>query len=255
MKIKKVRKQGLKYKIVLENNDTITTYDEVILENNILYKKDIDLNLLNIILEQNKYYDVYYKVLKYVKIKFRSEFDVRKYIDKFELSIYDKEKIFLKLKGNRLVDDRMFVKAFIHDRVALSSDGLYKIKNDLLKEKIDLNIIDEEMDNIDKKELEQKLEKLVIKKINSNTKYTNSILKQKLLNYFINLGYEKNAILFMFEKNKGSNRVSNKDLFIKEYNKLYNKYKSKYGEYELKNFIRQKLYQKGFSSDEINNIN
>ena len=58
MKIKKVRKQGTKYKIILENNDVITTYDEVIIKNNILYKKEINLDLLNRILEENKYYEI-----------------------------------------------------------------------------------------------------------------------------------------------------------------------------------------------------
>ena len=248
MKIKKIRKQGTKYKIILENNDVITTYDEVIIKNNILYKKDINLDLLKNILEENKYYDVYNKIVKYIKIKLRSEYDIKRELSKYDI---DDEKIIGELKNSNLINDNLFTKSFIHDKILFSSDGPNKIKSLLLKEKIDLNIIEDEIYNLDKKVVLDKLEKLIIKKINSNTKYTNGILKTKLLNYFINLGYDKSDILYLFEKNKGNGKVNNKDLLENEYNKLYNKYKNKYDDYKLKQVIRQKLYQKGFSSDEI----
>lgn len=254
MKIKKIKKQGTKYKIILENNEIITTYDEIILNNNILYKKEIDTKLLNIILEENKYFEAYNKVLKYINIKLRSKYNIRNYIDKLDISSSLKNDIFNKIIDNKLVDDNIYVKAYIHDRLTLSSDGPNKIKNELLKEKIDLNIILSELENIDSEIVKNKLEKIVIKKINSNTKYTYGALKTKLLGYFINLGYDKSDILYFLEKNKNNNKVSTKDLLNKEYNKLYTKYKNKYEEYQLKQIIRQKLYQKGFNSDEINNV-
>ena len=39
MKIKTIKKNGKKYKIELEDGNTITTYDDLILKYNILYKK------------------------------------------------------------------------------------------------------------------------------------------------------------------------------------------------------------------------
>ena len=42
MKIEKIKKSGRKYKIVLENKDTITTYDDVIINNGLLYNKNIN---------------------------------------------------------------------------------------------------------------------------------------------------------------------------------------------------------------------
>ena len=48
MKIEKIKKlSNGKYKIELDNKEKITTYDEVILEENILYKKEIDNELIN----------------------------------------------------------------------------------------------------------------------------------------------------------------------------------------------------------------
>ena len=93
---------------------------------------------------------------------------------------------------------------------------------------------------------------MIIKKINANTKYTNNILKTKLLNHFINLGYEKNEILYLIEKNKSKNKINDKDNLEKEYKKIYEKYKNKYDEYKLKQIIKQKLYQKGYNIEQIN---
>ncbi|MCI9585330.1 MAG: hypothetical protein HFH45_01685, partial [Bacilli bacterium] len=47
MKIEKIKKTGSKYKITLDNGEVINTYDDVILENNLLYDKNIDSDLFN----------------------------------------------------------------------------------------------------------------------------------------------------------------------------------------------------------------
>ena len=67
MKIEKIKKlSNNKYKLVFVDNDSLTLYEDVILDNNILFKKDIDDELLNKLIVDNKYYEVYNKVLKFV---------------------------------------------------------------------------------------------------------------------------------------------------------------------------------------------
>ena len=66
MKILGIKKQNNKYKIKLEDNITIETYDEVIIKNNILYKKEIDEELKNKIEEENKYYETYNEIVKLI---------------------------------------------------------------------------------------------------------------------------------------------------------------------------------------------
>ena len=77
------------------------------------------------------------------------------------------------------------------------------------------------------------------------------MIKQKLINYFTNKGYERQMIIEIID----NNQTTNNKIIKKEYDKLYNKLQNKYNEYELEKIIKQKLYQKGFSIDEINNIN
>ena len=248
MKILGIKKQNNKYKIKLEGNETIETYDDIIIKNNILYKKEIDEELKRKIEEENKYYDTYNEIVKLINKKLRSEKEIKEIMNKKEIK--DKEKMIQQLKKSNLINDELYTKAYIHDKISFSNDGINKIRNELIKQQIDENIIEKELDKIDRGEQNKKLEKLINKKIKANTKYSEKIMKQKINNYFINLGYDKEDIYNILN----NNTINNDEIIKKEYNKLINKYKTKYEDEKLKYIIKQKLYQKGFNIEDINNI-
>lgn len=248
MKILGIKKQNNKYKIKLEENITIETYDEVIIKNNILYKKEIDEELKNKIEEENKYYETYNEIVKLINKKLRSEKEIKEYMNKKEVK--NQEKIIKKLKDSNLINDELYAKAFIHDRISFSNDGINKIKTELIKQGIEENIIENELNKIDREDQKEKLKKLIMKKLNTNTKYSDKIMKQKITNYFITLGYNKDDINEILEQQN----TNNNEIIKKEYNKLINKYKTKYEGEKLKYTIKQKLYQKGFNIEEINEI-
>lgn len=249
MKIEKIKKCGKKYKIILDNNDTITTYDDVIINKGLLYNKQINAESLNQINKETSYYDIYYKCVNYITKKLRSEKEIYEYIDSFDVSDIDKNNAIEKLKEIGLINDLNYVKAFIYDKLNLSLDGPDKIKKNLLEHDISFEMIEEELNKIDKNIIKNKIEKLVNKKV-KNTKYTGYVLKQKVINDLINLGYNKSDIIEVYD----SINISYDNLLKKEYDKLYKKLSLKYSGNELNNKIKTKLYQKGFSFDEINNV-
>lgn len=246
MKIIKIKKEKQKYNIELEDKTVITTYDDIIIKNNILYKKElIEEDIKNIEIE-NEYYDEYNKILKYINKKIRSEFEIKKYMEK--QSIKNQEKILKNLKKQNIINDKNYVKAYIHDKIFLSQYGPNKIKQELIKQNINENIINEELENIEKQDLSNKLEKLIKKKLNN--KNSEKLQKQKIINTFMNLGYEKQEILEIFEKNYKKNDETIKN----DYNKIYDKLKNKTEGEQLQFKIKQKLYQKGYTIEEINEI-
>ena len=248
MQINKIVKmKDNKYKIIVDG-ESIVTYDNVILENDLLYKKSIDNNLYKKILIDTSYYDIYNKTVKYILKRRRSEKEIRKYLNKFDISNNDIERIINKLKDVRLINDREYTKAYINDKLYLSKEGINKIKEDLIGEDISIDVIEEELKNIDESLFNERLEKLIIKKINSNKKYSNSYLKQKILSDMIGLGYNKDIILNILE----NNLKSDNNILENEFNKVYDKLKSKYSGYELENKVKQKLIQKGFCVGDIN---
>lgn len=247
MKIEKIQKlKNNKYKIKLDSGDIINTYDDVILNNSLLFNKEIDLGLLNKINNETLYYDCYNKTLKFIDKKLRSEKEVKEYLKKYSEMGYE-DKILKKLKEINVINDENYAKAYISDRIFLSTDGPNKIKQELLNYGIDEKIIEENINKIDKETIYNKCKKIIDKKIKSNTKYSNYMLNQKITSDLVNKGYDVALIKQILE-----NKVFDNDLVIeKEFKKIYNKLSKKFDGSELYYNLKNKLYQKGFTKEEI----
>ena len=241
-----IKMKNNKYKIVIDDFDIIT-YDNVILENDLLYKKSIDKDLYKKILLDTSYYEIYNKTVKYILKRRRSQKEVEKYLSKYDIDNTKKEKVVSKLKDIKLINDIEYCKAYINDKLYLGTTGINKIKKDLLNQNISIEIIDDCIEKIDKDVINNKLESIIIKKIKSNTKYSKYYLKQKVLNEMVNLGYNREDILTIIEENLQDDG----DILIKEFNKIYSNLSKKYSGYELDNKIKQKLIIKGFKIEEI----
>ncbi|MBD9085398.1 hypothetical protein EGP64_01875 [bacterium] len=251
MKIEHIKKlKSGKYKIDLENGTSISLYDEVILKYNLLYHKEIDLSLLNELDQDNLFYTLYNKALKYVLYKVRSENEIKEYMNKLDISLENQNRIMDKLKQNNLLNDNTFIQSFVSDKVHLSNEGPNKIKNELLKHKVDQHRVEEELQKYEDSVFEEKLRKMIEKKVSSNHSKSLYMMKQNLLNYFVNLGYDYDMILL----NLNSIQLDNQKVIQKEYQKLFQRLSKKYQNEELNYQIKNRLYAKGFSTDEIQNV-
>lgn len=248
MKINKIKKVGQKYKIELEDYSSINTYADIIIKYNILYHKEIDNETINKIEYENIYYEAYQNTVKYITKKMRSEYEVRKYLEKYLISNQEKEKIIVKLKELNLINDKLFCQIYTNYKISFTNYGPYIIKKELEKLKIDETIINEVLDNVDSKIYLDKIKKIIEKKIKNNKKYSGYILKQKISLDLNNLGYSNEQIYDLI------NNIEIKGNIDKEYNKYFEKFKTKYSGYELEKIIEKKLYSLGYTKSEIDNI-
>ena len=155
----------------MDSNERVVTYDEIILKYNLLFNSDVSNNILNDINIETSFYNLYNKVLKYISIKMRSKMEIERYLEMLKVDIIDKRKIIKKLNEMGLINDKKYAISYIADKMRLSNDGPNKIKNDLLRYNIDINIIEEELYNYDENFIYEKLNKIIIKKIRINNKY------------------------------------------------------------------------------------
>jgi Uncharacterized protein conserved in bacteria len=248
MKIESIKKmKSGKYKIKLDNNETLVTHDDVLIKNNILTNKVLLEKEYSKLLKDKEYFDVYNKAVKMIGTKFRSELEIKKYLDKTELEDNKKEEIILKLKNNGLINDKRFLKAYINDKINLSMDGPRLIFQNLKEYGIEENNIIEEIELIDKEVFREKLTKIINKKISNNTKYSKSILRKKVIDYAFSKGYEIsfiNEIINDFD-------IKDNESIKKDYEKIKNKLSKKYEGNELKYKIKEKLLIKGYISSDI----
>ena len=247
MLIKSIKKltKG-RYKIIIDDNELIL-YEQILIKYSILKAKEIDPKLIKEIEKENQNIEMYETSLRYLDTKMRTEKEVIKYLtDKYDSK--DVENLVIRLKKEGLIDDSKYIKSFINDKINLSNDGPYKIKRDLIQKGIIEDLIEIDIDN---NILLDKLRRIMPRYINLYKKNSKNIIKNKTVNYFLNLGYDKEIIEEVFDSLdvKGDNTKIKKD-----YEKLIKKYKVKYSGYKLESTIKQKLFQKGYSIDEINEI-
>ena len=112
---------------------------------------------------------------------------------------------------------------------------------------IDDSIIKEELAKVDNSIIDKKISKYISSKAKSN-KHSAYFFKEKMLSELLSLGYSKDMILPYLEDVKLDSNVK------LEYNKIYNKLSRKYKDDELKRNIKNKLYQKGYTKEEIESV-
>lgn len=198
MKIDKYKKIGKdKYRIFLDNGEVLDTYDEVILKNDLLLKKDLDYITYNKIQEESQFYTYYNEAIKYISIRVRSTKEVMDYFNRKHVDRFLGEEIIDKLTENRYLDDENFVRCYICDKLKFTSWGPYKIIRELKKQDISSEMIDKHRNLLEEAIVYQKLEKLISKKLmmKSNQKYDKNKLRNKLYQAHLALGYSSEMIV------------------------------------------------------------
>ena len=181
------------YKIYLSDGTILKINSDVIINNNLLYKKEIDNTLLNKILKENDNANIYNKCVKYISVRLRSKKEIIDYLKKSNID--NTTDIVDKLTKNNLINDEVFTKAFIKDKINFTSYGPYRIRQELNKYNIDNEIIDKYIKDIDEEILIDKVDKQINKMIKSNRKYSGNILKSKIYNNLYNNGFDKDMII------------------------------------------------------------
>lgn len=196
MKIDKYEKMNKgKYRLYLDNGEIIDTYDDVILENNLLIKKELNLDTYNKVLVDSKIQEKYNACVKYITVRVRSKKEIEDYLKRNNVDNKDYSIIINKLIKNKMLNDDYFTKCFISDKLRFTSWGPYKIKNELKKHNIDSGILNKYNYLFSDDDIMYKLTKLIDKQINSNRKLDNNKLRGKLYNSFFKMGYESDMIL------------------------------------------------------------
>lgn len=248
MKIVKYKKgaRGI-YKVELDDGKSLALYEDVILKYNLLLKKEILERDLDEIYNYNLECDVYYVALNNIKARFKSIYDLEEVLKKKEYPEELIEKAIIKLINQGYLNDRCFAKSYINNQMITTNKGPYKIERELLDKKIDINIIKEEIVVFDNESQSIKINKIINRCIKNNRSRGGVVLKQKIFNDLKLLGYDTSLINKIIMTYSFEN-----DEFIakKEYDKLFKRLSRKYSGSELKNKIREKLFQKGLQYEE-----
>lgn len=248
MKIKKIIKsKNNQYDIILENEEKIKLFEDIILKYDILIDKKIDDKKFRQIMFDNKVMQAYHESIKLLNIKMRTESEIEMLLLKKE---YEKEiidEVIKKLRKQNYINDKIYIETFINDSVNLTLNGPKKIKNSLLLKKLDEHLIDNYLEKVNSSIWSEKIKKIIEKKkrMNKDSEY---VFKLKLSTYLKNQGYSSELISLNIQNIKVDNKTNIKKTAERQWQKLNKKYKGNTLVYMFKN----SMLKKGFKSEEIN---
>lgn len=240
------KKNGM-YQVFFDNGNDIDLSEEIILKYNLLIKKEASSSLIDKMLDENKVYIGYNLAIKYITTKMRSKKEIREHLKKKEIDNDSINEIIGILIKEKYIDDDSYAKAYVNDKILLTNDGPNKIRNSLEDLGINSKSINGALELFDPSIQEEKIDKVIKKLINTNRTKSGYLLKNKILTYLSNLGYDRSIV------NKVINNYefkTDKDIEKKEYEKIYNRLSRKYSGDELKLKVRQKMYALGFNNYE-----
>lgn len=196
--VKYIKKGNGNYQIIFDNGKKINIQEDVIIKNNLLYKKEIDNDLLLKIIVENEEYEIYNKCVNYIGVRLRSINEIREYMARKDISLEKQEEVIERLLKNKLLDDSVFARAFIKDKMNFTTMGPYRIELELKKHKIDDKIIKKYINEIDRDMIYDKIDKQINKLIKSNKNKSN--LRNKIYNNLLGLGYSSEMVVSMINK-------------------------------------------------------
>ena len=196
LKIEKYEKVGKsKYRLYLDNGEVIDTYDEIILKNDLLLKKELDNYLYQKIITESNIQEHYNACIKYIGVRIRSVKEIRDYLKRKNVFDEDIDYIIDKLTKDKFLDDNHFCECFIKDKLKFTTMGEYKIIYELKKHNISEDIVTKNKYLITDEILIEKIDKIINKHINSNHKLDKQKLRNKLYNHLLNLGYTSSLVV------------------------------------------------------------
>lgn len=247
MLVKNIKLKNDMVEVVLENEIFFISKENYI-ENPIAIASDIDKAKIDYLLNQEKVIEGKAKLIKLINKKVLTEYESFMYLKQEGINKDDSKKIILSLKNIGLINDE-YNASLIVDSLLFKRKGKLEIKKILIEKKIDENIIDKVIGEIEDDVYLDNFNKIFNKylKMYSNKSYKlkENMIISKLKEY----GYENELIssIVIEKDNKEEIEMARKNLLKILKNKRFD-----LNDFENINKIKIKLSMKGFSYDIIN---
>lgn len=193
------------------------------------------------------------KGLNFLSYQMRSEFEVRTKLVAAGHGEAVVQEALHKLTKLGFLNDESYSKALLETRKRTAKKGPAAIRQDLTKKGIDKNLQQQVLATFELEEQVKIAMELAEKAVRTNSNKTPVQIKQKIQDILLRKGYSYTVVTEILGQLTLEREVDEWDSLMEEQgDKIWRKFSSKYAGYELKNKVKQALYQKGFPLDVIN---
>lgn len=243
------KKKSNLYNVSFDNGETLELYDDIILKYELLITSKISDKTYREVKTENSLLEAYYRALKYIGVRMRSEMEIRKYLKRYEYTLEERNYTVDRLKKEGYIDEERYAKSFLTDQINLTLNGPKKILKSLADLGISETIASKYIEEIDGSVWRDRIKKIIDKKAKVN-KTSAKMFKHKVTSDLILNGYYSEDVHMLIDDYE----IDVSDAFLKEANKIYNKLSTKYSGYELEMNFKSKMFSKGFNGDDISSF-
>ena len=238
-----IEEKGIKIPHIITEN-TIVKF-------NLLSKQTLTKEEYKRIIKDNEYELLYLKAINYISYQMRTISEVKKHLEKDTQNSSLINKIVVELKSNKYLNDKLYAKEYVTQRIEFDLVGPRYIKEKLVKKGIHFDLIHEELLQYKEEIQFDKIYQLLTKELRFKQKkpYQKTYLsfKQKLVTKGFDINIIESSLLS--RKDDIISMIDEEALLLKDYLKIKNKYDL--SKYEEKNKLIKKLLTKGHSYDLI----
>ncbi|WP_017754322.1 recombination regulator RecX [Calidifontibacillus oryziterrae] len=207
---------------------------------------------LNKILHKDEIKKAFNLALHFLSFRMRSKKEIEDYLvgKSFEHDIISS--VIVRLRKLNFVNDLEFATAFVRSRIGTSTKGPALIKQELYRKGVSEDTITEALKEFSEEKQLEIAGKFAEKNFGKNKNLSEYQIKKNMSQALFNKGFSQEIVQTAISQVKiATDDEQLEKAVTKQGEKALKKYSSKYEGWELKQKIKQFLYQRGFSSDDI----
>lgn len=252
-KISKQKNTSHRYNIYLDDSFAFGVDEDVLLKNNLHKGLALTDNQIAKLLDDELIQKAYLLAIRYLSYRMRTKLELQIYLRKKEIDEMIIEQTIERLQKEKLVNDVHFAQSFVRDRMNQTSKGPKIIKKELIEKGIDKKIATDAL-------MEYSYEKQLAISIKWIHRELKKSRKQSFRNKLNNIRYKLvqkgfgQEVINEAMQSVDPTLVESEEKKALQFHaeKLIQRYRKKHSGYELKTKLKYGLFQRGFSSDLIN---
>lgn len=259
-KIEQQQKNPKRYSLYVDGQFYIGVDESIIIQFGLLNPRSIDQSLLEDIQQAEFEHSLYLKGIHYLTYGLRTTQEMRTYLINYLKEQVDEENIDLslvestieRLTTQRYLDDLEYARSYVQNHSHINAKGPHRIRIELQRKGVGAHYIEEGLRSYDEEMIVTNAIKLSNKYIRTKNKYSINMLKQKLRQYLMQRGYDRETIDTIWSELSFDEVTQRQDeLLNREALKVWRKQKRTYSGYELNQRVIATLMRKGFDYSSI----
>lgn len=251
-KITQQKRDSERYNIYLDEKYSFSVHESILVKYGMTKGMQLDEWSMDEITYEDQIAKAFNRALHFLSFKMRSESEVKKKLLDLEYGEAVVLEAIVKLKRLGFLDDEAFSEAVMLTQKNTSGKGPKAIKQELMKKGVGKELQEQVLEQYSEEEQFAVAKKLAEKAARSNRSIPPAQLKQRIQNALARKGYGFGLINSVLEEIDFEREEDEwDDITVSVGEKAWRRYASKHTGYQLRNRVKQAMYQKGIPLEKI----